>query len=110
MNSNSPDHYEKDTEARRGSRQGSVSLNRNITARYVYLLARLPGNEKVAVILTGMHKQNPKPSGRNPACDPLSKRRGFPTRRKPFRPRPTLSESCPCCARPPLIRVYCRAR
>ena len=36
MNSNSPDHYEKDTEARRGSRQGSVSLNRNITARYVH--------------------------------------------------------------------------
>lgn len=51
MNSNSPDHYEKDTEARRGSRQGSVSLNRNITARYVHLLTCLPSSQKMASIL-----------------------------------------------------------
>lgn len=61
MNLNSPDHYEKDTEARRDSRQGSVSLSRNITARYVHLLACLPSSQKMASILkTSINRiQNP---------------------------------------------------
>lgn len=61
MNLNSPDHYEKDTEARRDSRQGSVSLSRNITARYVRLLACLPSSQKMASILkTSINRiQNP---------------------------------------------------